>query len=763
MKIFISTILIFMLASLCAAQPEPDALWTRTFGGSGIDAGFSVCPTADGNYISAGITQSYGPDDIYLVKLSETGDTLWCRVMDLGNIEQANFVRSTTDGGFVLTGSIQYMDGGSIAMLLVKANGNGDTLWTRAYGSSGSETGYVVQPTPDGGYIIGGATPGENADADVYIVKTNAAGDTLWTHAYPAARNNAVTSVERTSDGGYILAGYTNLPQQATTGFAMKISATGDLLWRREYTGLFNMPVLANQTNDGGYMIAGTGVPSGTLHLGPYLMKTDSLGNSLWMQLHSMNPLDEWMFAAQRTSDGGYIMAGTLGNIDSALYGLQLVRMDSLGGVQWTRLYGSGTGANASGVLETADHGYVAVGNAQTDDNSNDMYVVRTGPEGMVMVAPNGGDSLGIGRSYNIRWNGSIHGGNVAIEINRNFPSVDWTPVIASTPNTGQYAWMVNGPESDRVRFRIHHLTNAALTDTSDADFSIRTPRIQLFWPNGGETLYCGVRDTVRFHLALTTSEMRIELNRNYPNGTWDAVVWNIGDDSTAYWIVQSPAGIHCRLRLISILDSTLGDTSDADFVVRQPQITLTAPNGGEQVPIGVPYTILWSAPEHEGNVRIWLNRDYPNGTWETIATSIPNNGQRSWTPAGAASEHCRIRVSTALDQQSRVESAADFALLAASAQDPSEEIPVFFTLADPYPNPFNARTTLSYSVPVRGEVMLVVHDVNGREVRTLRLGVVERGHHQIQFDASDLPSGMYFYRLQWGGQSLVKKMLLLK
>ncbi len=763
MKMFVTTFCTLILVAVCAAQPEPDTLWTRTCGGVVTEAGMCVCLASDGNYVVAGYTQSFGADDIYLVKINAVGDTLWTRVIDLGNIEQANSVWPTADGGYVLAGSIQYMDGGNTRMLLVKTNSDGDTAWTRTYGWSGTDRGSAVQQTPDDGFIMVGSTRSDAGDDDVYLVKTNLAGDTLWTRTYAVAQDNIALSVKGTADGGYVVAGYSSLPPQVTPAFVLKIGATGTLQWRHEYGGLFNMAVLAEQTGDGGYMVAGTGVTTGVPHLAPYLMKTDSAGNALWTQMHSVSPLDKWIYAAQRTSDGGYVLAGWIGNLDSAVYGMEIVRMDSLGELLWSRTYGSGTGAVAASVVETVDHGYVAAGDVLTASNGYDMYMVRTGPEGMVLVYPNGGETLAIGRPLELRWNGSVYGGNVSLEVNRSYPSAVWEPVVASSSNSGGYTWIVSGEESDHARFRMQHLTTPELSDTTDADVRFRVPRIHLLWPNGGETILSGVRDTVRFERVLVTGILRLQLNRDYPDGTWDPIAGNIPGDSTGFWIVQLPGGTHCRLRLSSESDSTLSDTSDTDFLLRAPQMTLSAPNGGEQLPIGTEFTITWSAVEHHGNVRLTLNRDYPSGTWEVIAASVPNSGQHSWTPSAPASDHCRVRVSTVFDPQSRVESANDFAITATSADHRTEQLPTAFTLDAPFPNPFNSQTMLSFSIPARGEVSLFLHDLSGRALRVIAHGVVERGHYQIPFDGTGLPSGTYFYRLQWGTQSDVKKMMLLK
>jgi hypothetical protein len=762
MKTQIAVCLIISLTVACFAQPRPDMLWTRNYGGTGPDIAMCIRPTLDGNYIAAGTTQSFGPDDIYLIKISPLGDTLWTRVLDFGNIEQANSIWPTDNGGFLIAGSILYMDMGNQALLLVRTNSQGDTLWTRAYSAGWTNYATVIKPTLDGGYIVVGAA-GMGSNNDIYLLKINASGDTLWTRTFGTNRNDEAYDVARTADGGYVVGGNSWMQNTSASSYVVKTDALGYPQWSHNYGAYVILVTFVQQAADGGYMLAGSGVPTGTQHLGGFLMKTDSAGNTLWTQMHSVDPLDEVAFCAQATSDGGYVLAGTLANLDSALIGMQITRMDSLGAVLWERTYGAGTQAEARSILETADHSYIASGDADFGTTGTDVYVLRTGPEGIILTSPVGGSSLPIGRAIDLRWNGAIRGGNVALELNRNYPSTTWETIAASIANNGRYAWSVTGPESDHARLRIRHVTIANLGDTSAADLHLRVPGLRLLWPNGGETVLSGVRDTVRFERMVVPDVLRLQINRDYPGGSWDALSSNMDGDSTGLWIVQLPGGAHCRLRIVSTADSMIADTSDGDFELRAPQITLTAPNGGEQVAVGVPLNITWSAPEHNGNLRISLNRNYPTGNWETINQNARNVGHFSWTPSAPASEHCRVRIATLLDVQSYTESATDFAITSASVGNNVTDLPTVFALESPYPNPFNARTTLSFAVPQQSNVVLAMHDLAGRLVQTIMQGNFERGRHSVSFNAAALPSGLYFVKMQSAHFSAVQKLILLK
>lgn len=90
-------------------------------------------------------------------------------------------------------------------------------------------------------------------------------------------------------------------------------------------------------------------------------------------------------------------------------------------------------------------------------------------------------------------------------------------------------------------------------------------------------------------------------------------------------------------------------------------------------------------------------------------------------------------------------------------------ELPLAIGLDQNYPNPFNPSTTISFDLAKSGHVSLVVYDLTGRAVATLVEGVRTAGQHDVSFDAANLPSGLYLYRLQSDGRSLARTMTLLK
>ena len=148
----------------------------NTFGGDSLDMGYSVQQTNDGGYVLTGSTNSYGngDSDVYLIKTDGNGDSLWTRTFGGENQDYCNSVQQTTDGGYIITGRTESYGAGNKDVYLIKTDGNGDSLWTKTFGGISFDNGISVQQTNDGGYIILGGTESYGAgNRDIYLIKTD--------------------------------------------------------------------------------------------------------------------------------------------------------------------------------------------------------------------------------------------------------------------------------------------------------------------------------------------------------------------------------------------------------------------------------------------------------------------------------------------------------------------------------------------------------------------------------------------------------------
>jgi hypothetical protein len=96
-------------------------------------------------------------------------------------------------------------------------------------------------------------------------------------------------------------------------------------------------------------------------------------------------------------------------------------------------------------------------------------------------------------------------------------------------------------------------------------------------------------------------------------------------------------------------------------------------------------------------------------------------------------------------------------------ASDTFNPIPLDYSLYDPYPNPFNAQTTIQITLPIKDVMIVKVYDVNGSELKTLVHSIFDSGTHTIKWNAGDLPSGIYFIRMQTRHFAGTKKVILIK
>jgi hypothetical protein len=115
-------------------------------------------------------------------------------------------VQQTSDGGYILAGTESFVTGVS-SVYLLKTNASGNKTWEKTFHETLYDSGYSVQQTLDGGYIIAGTT--DLLDSDVYLIKTDAAGSEEWHKTFGGTRADYGRSVQQTSDGGYIVAGTT--------------------------------------------------------------------------------------------------------------------------------------------------------------------------------------------------------------------------------------------------------------------------------------------------------------------------------------------------------------------------------------------------------------------------------------------------------------------------------------------------------------------------------------------------------------------------
>ena len=372
-----------LLRGVAQQYQGPHYTFRRTYGYSaGADGGYSVQQTPDSGYILAGVTYSFSNTQAYVIKTNARGDTLWTRFVGGLGSEGFYSIRQTGDGGYIATGWSNSSGSGNLDVYLVKLDANGSTVWTRTYGSSSEDVGYAVRQTADGGYIISGWTYRFGPQSP-YVVRTNANGDTLWTRTfYISGVNRASLSVEQTTDGGFILGGYLH-------GFAVqyveliKMDSLGAALWTKDF-GAFGSVAIGRsvrQTIEGGYIIAGSkNVGVGSVI---QLIKTNQNGDSLWGKQYAGGSAYD-AYSVQQTREGEYILAGQT-SINSGTSDVFLMKTSISGDSLWAKTFGGPADERGFEVEQTFDGGYIIVGETTSFGSGNDdVYLVKTNDVGFV-------------------------------------------------------------------------------------------------------------------------------------------------------------------------------------------------------------------------------------------------------------------------------------------------------------------------------------------------------------------------------------------
>lgn len=308
-------------------------LWSKTFGGSAIDQGMDIRVLPNGDLIIAGYTNTYGAGgyDMYLIRTDDMGNVLWEKTYGGSDWDMAHKVEVYSDGFLLIGDTYSYGEGNS-DMYVVRTDLDGDTLWTRTFGGPMVDYGRGLEPLPDGGAILCGGYSFSNIDMDAYFVRLDANGDLVWQNQYGGDSLELARDVVFTNDGGFCGIGTTESASEFSEMYHFKTDGDGNFQWGNNWGQIDDQEGYEMvERADGSFVTGGYTKTSGGG--GKDFFMQFITWDGWWIQGRSYGDLqDEEAFSIDTTNTGGFVMAGTTVSVGAGQKDIMVIRKDFEGG-----------------------------------------------------------------------------------------------------------------------------------------------------------------------------------------------------------------------------------------------------------------------------------------------------------------------------------------------------------------------------------------------------------------------------------------------
>lgn len=476
-KLIVTFIYIVSILSLGSrgvyANEPPDIMWAKTFGGTNIDIGHDVKQTSDGGFIITGYTRSFGTmsgRNVWLIKTDALGNEEWNNAFGGNDDDEGYSVQQTTDGGYIVAGHTKSFGMGLKDVYLIKTDALGNMQWSRTFGGVNDDEGYSVQQTTDGGFIIAGVTSSFSfGGRDVWLIKTDASGNETWRKNLGGLSSDGAWSVEQTSDGGFIIGGWTfsHGPGFLGNAWLLKTDAQGNEQWNKAFGGTgVDRAYSAKQTSDGGYILTGYTSSFGAGLDDLLLIRTDAQGNEIWFKTFGGTGRD-YGNDVQQTFDGGFIVTGYTLSFGAGGDDVWLVKTDANGNEEWNKTFGGTSSDIGYAVQQTTDGGFIITGHTLSfGAGVHDVWLIRL--SAVIPVELVSFSGVYMNNSIELSWTTSTELNNKGFEVLRKIHidennSFEWESIgfingIGTTTETNYYTFIDENPKAGIYRYKLKQI-----------------------------------------------------------------------------------------------------------------------------------------------------------------------------------------------------------------------------------------------------------------------------------------------------------------
>lgn len=362
--------------------PTPESYWAKAYGTTLDERCFRVIPAHDGGYIAWGSSNNYR--DCLIIKLDKEGVITWQKSFGGTGFDICDEVCELDDGSLIAACQTESFGKGSRDIWILKFDKNGSLVWQITYGGSSWEDGYTMAKTSDGGFIIGGCTQSfGNGGMDFFILKFDSSGDLSWQKTYGGSNWDVCGSILQTSDGGFIAGGYTlSFGNGNYDIWITKLSSIGEIQWQKAYGGSSDDRLHSLiQTSDGSYVVGGFTKTFGNGDFDFWLFKIDSNGNIDWQETFGGTNSDI-LQTVRLCSDGGYIIGGESYSYGRGNADYWVLKLDSSGNIAWQYTYGGASEEIFYSIIPTSA-GYIIGGYSSSfGSGGHDMWILKVDQNG---------------------------------------------------------------------------------------------------------------------------------------------------------------------------------------------------------------------------------------------------------------------------------------------------------------------------------------------------------------------------------------------
>lgn len=727
------TLILCLLTSLFYAQ---NLQWQSIYNGpaDSTDLANKLVLDAAGNVFVTGSSVGTGSSyDFTTIKYNPAGVQQW--------LVRYNGPANGKDYAFSLAAdnnsNIYVCGNSSNDIALVKYNSsNGSMIWSTRYTNARmtSSTGFVIDANGNS-YATG------SNGSDMIIIKYNSSGSQQWIATYngPSNGNDEGWQVITDASGNVFAAGISAGGSQTQKDIVLiKYNSTGVQQWVTRFNNTsFNKddcPAALKLDKLGNLYIAGYSYNSNTFSQPVLLLcKFNSSGQFMWSQIISSQVTfaQAWDMCIDEYNSvyvTGSVVTGTSSNNRETMV---LAKYNPSGAQQWVSYYNRTSTSNDCAFSISIDkNNYIYIQNhSKTSGSNNYRVIIKYNSNGdQIWAQPyqgnvqgqgsNDNSSLSVDNSFNVY----STGGNLGNTQAENYITLKYTQPCYTVSGTVTYKDNNQPVNSGYIKALYYDRSSAAVITLDSAGIQ----------SNGAYTLNCNHPDSAYF-MVYQDDETLDFVPTYYP--------------STIDWQQAQKVYTNQNLTNINIQVFRINNSTSPYSI---SGITANNNQGTNYIKDAIVYAKIGSDFKnfalsiYDGS---YLVKKLPAGTYTLTAYRMGYNSVTQTvtiTTGNLSGINFNFTNPIGVKGNSRL-------------------LPDNYVLSQNYPNPFNPSTKISFTIPNKELVTLSVYDITGKEAAVLLNGVLEAGSHSISFDASNLSSGIYFYKLITENIQLTKKMVLLK